>query len=92
MRLDRPRHIGRRLLGARILLGEDPRDRADRLVERGSPPDPAVPPEAHRALQRLLAAWTATQGRHMDERRRVIGEGTQAAQTIEPRHWLAAVW
>jgi NTE family protein len=77
------------LLGARFLLGEDPRDHADRLVGRGSPPDPAVPPEVHRALQRLTAAWTATQGMHMDERRRVIGEGAQVAHTIEPQHWLA---
>jgi NTE family protein len=77
------------LLGARLLLGEDPRDRADRLVERGSPPDPAVLPEVHHALQRLTAAWAETQGMHVEERRRVIGEGARAAHTIEAQHWLA---
>jgi NTE family protein len=77
------------LLGARILLGEDPRDRADGLVERGLRPDPAVPPEVHHALQQLMAAWAETQGMHMEERRRVIGEGARAAHTIEPEHWLA---
>ncbi|MGH3477037.1 MAG: hypothetical protein ACRDQD_09390, partial [Nocardioidaceae bacterium] len=77
------------LLGARILLGEDPRDRADRLIGRGSPPEPAVPPELHRALQRLKAAWTSTQGMQMDERRRAIGEGAQAHRAIEAQHWVA---